>query len=349
MDTGTLAIFLDAHPNESLCLDLDGTVRFANRSANSMLVQSGSSVGSNFFDLFEESADSLREKILSCAGSNAWQPISVTLSSGSYDGMRVALRCRGLRVAESGKLLALVTADESRKPLFHQHRDLIRRLNAELAEQRDMRIKLDAALENETRLHQELIHRVKNNLMLLTSLIRARGAGTDDPAVKSALSDIQARVQSIGLVHQLLDQKKQIDVVDAEDLLEQLSQQMETSICPPGVTIRRELTPYKLHVSDATPLALLVNELVTNALKHAFEGRDKGQVEIALRRNGVDKIEVHVADDGAGYEAAEGGHGSRIVEALASQLQGELSVKSDTGTSWQLIFAPSEVGKNNLH
>jgi two-component sensor histidine kinase len=349
LDTGTLATFLNAHPTESICVDLEGIVRFANASAERMLAQSGSSIGTNFFDLFEEPTDDLREKIMRCVGSDTWQPISATLSSGSHDGMRLALRCRGMPVDEDGSLLALITTDENRRPMFHHHRDLIRSLNAELAEQREIRIRLDAALENETRLHQELIHRVKNNLMLLTSLIRTRGTGSDDPAVRAALSDIQARVLSIGLVHELLDQNKQIDVVDAEELLEKLSQQMENSICPPGVTIKRDLTPYKLHVSEATPLALLVNELVTNSLKHAFTGRDNGQIEIALRRNGVDKIEIHVADDGAGYAAAEGGHGSRIVEALASQLDGDISVRSENGTSWQLIFAPSEVGKSSLH
>lgn len=349
MEPNVLAQFLNAHPCESLCMEMDGTVSFANDSARDLLAQHGGTIGANFFELFAESPEAIREKIARCAGSSIWQPIAVTLAVGSLNGLKIALRCRGLRLTDNATLMALVTMDEGRKAKFEEHRRLISRLNGELAEQREIRLRLDAALENETRLHQELIHRVKNNLMLLTSLIRARGAATTEDAVKAALSDIQARVLSIGLVHELLDHNKQIDVVDADELLEKLSQQMETSICPPGVTIRRDLTPFKLHVSEATPLALLVNELVTNSLKHAFTGREKGQVDIALRRNGVDKIEVHVADDGAGYEAAEEGHGSRIVEALADQLKGELSVKSDVGTSWQLIFAPADMGNGNLH
>ena len=107
--------------------------------------------------------------------------------------------------------------------------------------------------------------------------------------------------------------------------------------------------PFRLHVSEATPMALLVNELVTNSLKHAFRGRAGGRVDIAFKRNGVDKIEVHVADDGAGYQDAQTGHGSRIVEALTQQLHGELSVKSDQGTSWQLIFKPMSIDSNDMH
>ncbi len=208
---------------------------------------------------------------------------------------------------------------------------------------------LDQTFCNETRLHQELIHRVKNNLSLLGSLIRLRASAAADDDVRAALDEIQARVMSIGLVHELLDHNKQIDIVDAKDLLEKLCKQMEASICPPGVTISRDLMPFKLHVAEATPMAHLVNELVTNSLKHAFRDRTGGRVDISFRRNGVDKIEVHVAVDGAGYQDSKSGHGSHIINALAAQLQGELSVRSEMGTSWLLIFKPMEVGGDRQH
>ncbi len=340
---------LDQHPTATICVALDGNVTYANRNAVRLLGQTDTLVGANIFNMFHEPEEKVAEIIHAAAASSIWQPLELTMSSGSHEGVRLALRCRGMRDPESGVITAVLTSDENRKPTFEEHRKLIRKLNAELREQHFIRKKLDAALENETRLHQELIHRVKNNLSLLSSLIRVRAAAAENEEVKSALEDVQARVMSIGLVHELLDQNKQIDVVDSEQLLERLCVQMESSVCPPGVTIKRNFTPYKLHVSEATPLALLINELVTNSLKHAFSDRATGEVDIALKRNGVDKIEVHVADNGAGFLNATGGHGSRIVEALAQQLNAEMSVTSDQGTSWQLIFAPTGLNASAPH
>ena len=341
MQPQTYKRVLDCHPSETVCVSLDGEVDYSNSSAERLFGLDGP--GANFGRMFQEPAERVLEVIHRCAGSSSWQPITMTLAQGRHAGLRLMLRCRGIRDVETGEVVALIVSDENRLVLFEEHRRLIAQLNGELAEQQRTRQRLDDALANETRLHGELIHRVKNNLSLLGALIRARASATDDANVRAALDDIQSRVLSIGLVHELLDRNNEIDVVDCSELLERLCDQMETSICPPGVTIRRTLTPLPLHVSEATPLALLVNELVTNSLKHAFKGRETGTVDIALKRNGVDKIEVHVADDGAGFEAAEHGHGGRIVEALAQQLGGELSVRSDGGTAWQLIFAPSDV------
>ena len=342
MELEALTKLLDLHPSGTLNVGLDGAISYANRSAANLL---GSDEG-DFYTSFSETADDVAAIVRRCAGSSAWQPIVLTLHGGEHDGMRIDLLCRGVRDPESGTISAVLVVDHGRRRNFEEHRELIRKLNAELAEQRKMRVRLDDALENETRLHRELIHRVKNNLSLLQSLIRFRAASSDDPSVEAALQDIQARVMSIALVHDLLDRKQQIDVLDARDLIETLCDQMESSICPPGVTIRRDLTSYHLHVSEATPLCLLINELVTNSLKHAFRDGETGTVEVALRRNGVDKIEVHVVDDGTGFDVNIGssGTGSRIVRALSQQLRGELTVETKKGTAWQLIFAPSETG-----
>ena len=321
-------------------MKLDGSVLFANRAARDLLGLPEDDAA--LYDHFEEDATEVAAKIRRGAGSDLWQPIKLTVGRGPHKGVRIDLRCRGMPDRESGELHAVLITDDARRHVFAEHRRLIARLNAELAEQRKMRLRLDASLLNETKLHQELIHRVKNNLSLLASLIRIRSSGAKEPPVKTALDEILARVMSIGLVHELLDREKQIDVVDAAVLLESLCAQMESSICPPGVTISREIEPYKRHVSDATPLALLVNELVTNALKHAFVGTEGGVVDIRLKRNGVDKIEVHVRDNGAGFADAGKGHGTRIVQGLAATLDGELSVSSQDGTSWQLVFAPSQ-------
>lgn len=345
MDSQICATLLDQHPVETLCIALDGEVKFANRSARTLLDAAEGAAPGNFFELVDETDSALGERVRRCAGSSAWQPISVSVRAGANRGLRVAMRCRGAMDAATGELTALLVGDPLRPAAFEEHRRLIRQLNAELAEQARIRAQLDEALANQARLNTELVHRVKNNLALLTSLIRSKKAASDNDEVRNALDEIQARLMSVALVHDVLDRNRDVDVIDARELLEMLCDQMENSICPPGVTIKRDLTSYRLHVTEATPLALLVNELVTNSIKHAFRDRAEGQVDVALRRNGVDKIEVHVADNGAGFEGDGNGDGdgtgSRIVRALAEQLHGDLSVTSGNGTSWQLIFKPS--------
>jgi two-component sensor histidine kinase len=339
-------LLLDNHPAEALSVAMDGSVLYANRRARALL---GSADvfeiqldDINFYTLWAEPSEKVRDMLARCAGSSAWQPFSLEVEDGAHAGLRVALRARGVRKYADASVRALIVSDDGRIEPFREHRRLIRRLNGELADLRRMEDRLKRTLANEEKLHAELVHRVKNNLSVLSALVRTRAAATDDPAVKEALNEIGTRIGAVAIVHDILDRKKQIDIVDAEELVDTLCGQLEASICPPGVTIGRELVSYPLHIEDATPLCLLINELITNSLKHAFKGNNRGRVDVALRRNGVDKIEIHVADDGDGFDeqGVNGGSGSRIVRALAMQLRGELTIRSDHGTSWQLIFPP---------
>lgn len=342
MENAPSSEFLEVHPAESMIVELDGTVVLANASARRAL---DIDAGSDFFASWSEDAAEVRQVLCRCAGSDGWMPFTLTHASGENSGMPFALRGRGFRGTGDSQPVALLVHDQSRPGPFREQRRLVARLNFELARLRKMEAGLKRALANEEKLHAELIHRVKNNLAILAALVQTRAMATDSEEVRQALEEVGSRIGAIALVHDILDQKEEIDVVRGDELVERLCAVLEDSICPPNISIRRELASYPLHVEDAAPLCLLINELVTNSLKHAFDGDAAGEVRIALRRNGIDKIEVNVSDDGRGFDAENenGGSGRKIVNALAKQLRGDLTVHSSRGTSWQFIFPPIDI------
>jgi two-component sensor histidine kinase len=333
-----------ALPMEMIGVSLDGQILFCNDRAQTMLAGTDGLRRGDFMSLWSDSPSDIRAVIRRTAGTSVWQPMALTLRDGVHRGMRMHLRGRGIAEDRDGAPTLLVMSDPGVLLPFEEHRTLVRKLNGELAQRHRIESRLEEALGKQQRLHRELVHRVKNNLALLSAMIRLKAAGSDGPT-RSALEELGTRTIAMGVVHEVLDTTQEIDVVDAATMIERLCAKLQASICPPGVTIERSLEPHALLVADATPLCLLVNELVTNAVKHAFRDSLTGVVEVKLKRNGVDKIEVGVADNGAGLDAGERtsqGLGRRIVEALAGQLRGELTVRSQNGTIWQLVFPPTD-------
>ena len=244
----------------------------------------------------------------------------------------------------------LLVADRNRDDGFKQLRQLIRELNRELDGKRRLNLRLQNSLNAETRLHRELIHRVKNNLSLLNAFVGAKINGSSDTNVQEALGDITHRILAISAVHDLLDQAGEIDYVQAHDLIDALCHQLKSSVIPEHIELQNELVDVTLRVEDATPLSLLVNELITNAAKHAFDENQPGTVRVSLKKNGVDKLEVEIADNGRGFpeEPSHRCAGSDIINALAKQIGGELERDdNEDGTRWSFIFPHRDVRESN--
>ena len=323
---------------EILVADSNGAIVFANARAKEAL--EGTQV-ENLRDLFDDSDGELGSRLRKVGGSNQPFPINLTYSTGEYAGMEQKFRGRGL-LDDDDRLVTLLMADSHRDEGFTQLRKLVRRLNRELAQKHELAGELQRALDSEGNLHRELIHRVKNNLALLTALVSLRRNASDEDSVKEALKDLEMRIHAIRAVHDILDKAGEIHKVQAGDLIRALCHQLDNSVMPDNVTVKNDLLDVELDVQDATPLALLVNELITNAAKHAFPDGRHGTIEVSLQKNGHDKLEVRVVDDGTGMSAANdrrAGSGTRIMEALASQIQGTLESSTDgAGTHWSIVF-----------
>jgi PAS domain S-box-containing protein len=227
----------------------------------------------------------------------------------------------------------------------------ISRFNVELEERvRQRTIELDAALKEKEILLKEVHHRVKNNLQVISSLLSLQARQFRDltfpeaSQVHDALSDCQGRVRSIALVHEKLYQTSDLSRVDFGSYLGALVQMIMASASDSlQVRVELEVQSVRLRVDQAIPCGLLVHELVTNALKHAFPEGRRGKVYVELGREWPSRLRLVVRDDGVGMPAhlapeRSPSLGLELVRTLARQLRGELTVDREYGTRFRLLF-----------
>jgi two-component sensor histidine kinase len=201
-----------------------------------------------------------------------------------------------------------------------------------------------SAAEKEVLL-QEIHHRVKNNLQLVSSLLAWQSSVLPDPALTDALASSQARIQSMALVHEFLYQADNLAQVRMDDYLAQLLESLHTSLSSPerSVQLSTDLQPLVLEAREATSFGLLVNELVSNAYKHAFRGPGPGRLHVSLS-SGPTGFQLCVTDNGVGLPAEGGGEavsrslGLQLVRRLAKQLQATVtaSPSEPTGTHMEV-------------
>jgi two-component sensor histidine kinase len=174
---------------------------------------------------------------------------------------------------------------------------------------------------------QELGHRTKNNLAMVHSVLSLQARASNDPEIRNALQTALSRVHAISAAHEHVQRGQANGATDMRAYLEELCHQVGDAlrgIRP--IAITAEVEKLDLPTAQAVPLGLIVNELVTNALKYAFPGDRPGTIWVRLQRRSA--ITVTVEDDGVGCEpSAPEGAGSRLVQLLVQQLHGTLSRK----------------------
>ena len=336
---------LDLLDQEIMIVDVAGMLVFANREARSLIDRPHCDAAgpASFVSLWSEPAAEIRAMVRRLAGSSGWQPVTLTRAAGGEAGLRISMRGRAFTTEGDGARTphVLFTSDRHRERSFEYHRRLIRHLNVQLAEGSRSEVLLNGLLESERRMRQELIHRVKNNLALLLSLMRLNRHHLADPESAGQLEEMERRILSIATVHDLLDRNQETDFVRADELIDRICAGLEAALVPGTISIERDLTPVRLHISDATPLALIINELITNALKHAFP-QGTGTIRIGLKKTDGETLEAVVQDNGVGLavDTRANGQGTRILRSLAQQIHGEIARSAGDGTTWQLTFAP---------
>lgn len=212
-----------------------------------------------------------------------------------------------------------------------------------------LNLRLRRAVDEREWLLREMHHRVKNNLQMLNSLLSIQSRTLADPGARTALRESRARVQAIGLIHQFLygrDAFRNIRMRDyMERLLQQIAQAADADI--PQVAMTHEVEDISLDVDLATPIGLIVNELVTNALKHAFPDGRRGEVRVVLKRM-AHAVTLQVTDNGVGGGKADSdtsGFGYILLRTLAQRMQAEMQVEQTNGTRVKFIIPLSSHGK----
>jgi len=183
---------------------------------------------------------------------------------------------------------------------------------------------LASALEQKSALLHEVDHRVKNNLQLITSLLRLQARRSQDPAVRQALTGAQERVNAVATVHRRLFRGEDVGRFDVAAFVEDLVADVIGASGRRDIRTVLRLEPVDLAAAQAAPLALLISELLVNAVHHAFPDHQPGTITVAVRQDG-DAICIDVADDGIGLgtPAAAPGFGGTIVKLLCGQLRGQ--------------------------
>jgi two-component sensor histidine kinase len=198
------------------------------------------------------------------------------------------------------------------------------------------------AVEEQETLLAELNHRVKNNMAIIVSLLNMQKNRTDNLETQGALQDVHDRVMSMALVHQKMYQNKSISMVEFAPYITELIAEIRNSIdLKKNITFKTEIEPIQLDLSTTIPLGLILNELITNAIKHAFPSKENPEIFIALKKVDQTHFEVLVADNGIGSSPSHlpksNGLGLSLIESLTEQINGKCEFKTDNGLRFKLI------------
>jgi two-component sensor histidine kinase len=212
---------------------------------------------------------------------------------------------------------------------------------------------LQASLQEKEILLKEIHHRVKNNLQIISSLLSLQAQKIPEAHVQALFRQARDRVRSMALVHENLYQSPDLAQAELGEYARALMQSLFEAYgeAAENIRLRLELDPVHLPVDAAIPCGLILNELATNALKHAFRGRPRGELAVVLQSGNDGMIRLKVQDDGNGLPPdldwrSGGALGMRLVNMLTEQLNGTLEVDNGQGTSFQLTLpAPGRGGQ----
>jgi two-component sensor histidine kinase len=203
--------------------------------------------------------------------------------------------------------------------------------------------KLRASLHEKEALLKEVHHRVKNNLQVISSMLSLQSMSRNDSATVSLLRESQDRVRSMALIHEQLYQASDLARIDFGRYVDSLTANLLRSYTAGGtVKLNIDVHDILLSIDLAIPCGLIINELVSNSLKHAFPERSGGIITVAMHRDGPEYILV-VSDDGAGMPrhvdgASAESFGLQLVDTLVGQLEGSIGFAGDSGTSYTIRF-----------
>ena len=190
---------------------------------------------------------------------------------------------------------------------------------------------------------REIHHRVKNNLQVISALLTLQASHLTDLKAKEALKLGQDRVQSMAIIHRNLYQHDNLKGVSTKEYFEHLIQNLFESylIDDEKIELLLDIQDLTLDVDTMIPLGLLVNELISNALKHAFTNRDHGQLEVSLHELN-DQLYLSIKDNGIGvadpFTIQEKSFGYSLVQSFSRRLDADLNIQSKNGLEVEVLI-----------
>lgn len=193
---------------------------------------------------------------------------------------------------------------------------------------------------------QEIHHRVKNNLQIISSLLSLQSGYTEDPRVLASFQDSQNRIRSMALIHEKLYRSENLAQVDLAEYIRDLVASLCRSYQAQAHYIELDIEAERLflEINRAVPSGLILNELISNSLKHAFpEGRE-GKIWVTLQTTNSGQIRMSVGDNGVGFPAAfdfrsTSTLGLQLVNTLVGQLNGLMEIERAPASLISIIFS----------
>ncbi len=303
--------------------DADLSFEYANTSAiKSLGYKASEMAGVRLTDLFSYPDEMALQALLNSLRKSQTDRLNLQLrfkrkDGGYYDGDAL------IQVLEQGRSFLMIVTD----------------ITAKLVTEKKL---LHTIQEKET-LIKEIHHRVKNNLQLISSIVYLKLASVDGEEIRGFLEDTRQKIRSIALIHERLLQTENLDRVEIADYLSKLVHDLKVTYHRPDLTldIQTELDRDLISLDMAIVCGLIVNELLTNAMKHAFKGLASGIINIHFKKI-PEGYQLTVADNGVGLpghvKPGSSSFGMQLIDVFVKQLNGNLAIQSEKGTKFLITF-----------
>ncbi|MBM4326733.1 MAG: PAS domain S-box protein [Deltaproteobacteria bacterium] len=226
----------------------------------------------------------------------------------------------------------------------------VRGVGVDVSELKSAQRQLAASLQEKEILLREIHHRVKNNLQVICSLLRVQKRSLDNDQHAEMFQESENRIRSMATVYEKLYQSRNLSELNARDYLNSVVRHIQATYesIGTGIEVSTDLDDLTLNTDSAISLGLIMTELVSNSLKHAFPNDGKGRIDISFRALGNDRIELKVRDNGIGLPqhidvTDPDTVGLRLVRIFVEQLGGEFHISGNNGTSASIEFENPQI------
>ncbi len=244
-----------------------------------------------------------------------------------------------------GSICAVTVKDEKGKIRYFDG------IVEDITERKEAEEKLKASLVEKEVLLREIHHRVKNNLQIISSLLNLQSRHVENEPALDMFLESRNRVRSMALVHEKLYRSDDLAKVDFCEYIQSLSRHlfMVYGVSSTEIDLCVDAKDVFLDINTSIPCGLIINELISNSLKHAFSGRKRGRIHVVLRPEKNGNFKLVVRDDGVGLPkdldvAKTESLGLQLVAMLVEQLQGTFRIDNNQGTSIEILFKKIEYG-----
>lgn len=336
-----LSTTLESIGDAVIATDTEGNVKFMNPVAQAL-------TGWKEEEVIDKPLKHIFNIINEETGKPADDPVARVLREGAVIG----LANHTVLIAKDGKKISI---DDSGAPIKGDRGNIIGVVLVfrDITERKKVEKKLKNSLREKEMLLKEIHHRVKNNMQIIFSLLNLQSRHVKDKNVLSILKESQNRVRSMGLIHEKLYQSKDLARIELSDYVRKLVSGLFHSygVNSNVIRLKMDIGDVFLDVNTAIPCGLIINELVSNSLKHAFpkskawimKAKSRGEIDISLSPDKNNKFTLIVGDNGIGLPKdldfkSTDSLGLQLVNTLVEQLEGTITLDRKNGTSFTITF-----------